>query len=317
MAHRQPRSERRTQVDPFNAPDPVMPGDDVVVTGANSPLDHPRRKAATPVTRPNKTTASEDNLSSPKVKRASHAALRIVVVFFAIIVALSILNVVGSLVSSLFDWTSQEDSYLEDYDYDYDFDYDDDDYYYDESTLLAESAMEEEASERVEAELRAYVGTDEAAVAHASERVSNALVEWVGLGPDVLGIDATELARWAMENSSYEMPEAFAFAYSEPDGAGYRVEGDVFFYVTAPDLSLVIDGLASLRWDELDSAAERGSLTSGERALVSERLEALKSEALSETEERLLSASFEGSANEDGTVEDVTFSTSPLESLPL
>lgn len=175
--------------------------------------------------------------------------------------------------------------------------------------------METEASARVEAELQAYVSSEDAAVARAGEEVSRAIEDWTGVDPAALGIDATELARWALENSSYEMSDTYAFA--EPDADGYSVEGDVYFYVTAPDLGTVVNGISSLCYNELYDARGRGSLTPDEQALVEGRLEALRSEALTESSERFLYAVYEGSVDEDGNVLDLSFTSDVLNGLPL
>lgn len=337
MPRRQPRSEQRTQIDPFNAPDPIMPGDDEVVMEPDARAGRARHKTAEARTRPaesreaavaaspspapspkrpvakrrRKKGAGADDPTSPWAKRASRMALRMVAALFAVIVIVNVVNIGGALVSSLSDaWasgTSDFDPYGDnDYYYDDDYDY--------EAAARAELAMETEASSRVEAELQAYVGADDAAVASAGESISLKIEGWTGVDPATLGVDATELARWALESSSYEMSDAYAFA--EPDAGGFFIEGDVFYYLTAPDLDLVVDGLASLCQDELGAALGRGGLTARERALVSERLEALKADALAEPQERFLCAEFHGSATDEGDVEQVALDTNVPESHP-
>lgn len=325
MARKQPRREPREQIDPFNAPDPIMPGDDDVAmeSPASAALQTPEaperrsggdRPAATPKRRAPRRRApemrEEDDLSLPWARRASRIALRVVTGFFALIVLLTLINVIGSLASSFVDWTSQEDEYLVDYDY-----YDDDDYYYDDDASLAESAMEAEASARVEEELLAYVAADEASVELAGESLAQAIEDWTGVRAADLGIDVAALTRWTLDNSSYEMSDAYAFAERTSDG--FSIEGDVFFYVTMPDLDIVLNGLSALSGNELSDAVARGELTSGERALLAERLERLEEEALAEPRERFLYAEYRGSVAENGQVESLTFVSDPLEDLPL
>lgn len=337
MPRWQPRREQRTQIDPFNAPDPVMPGDDAVVMEPDAQAGHARDRAAetkargaeqrdpnadaspSPAPRSKRTAAKRrmrraaaDDPTSPWARRASRAALRVVAALFAVIVIVNVVNIGGALVSSLFDAWSSGTSDLGHHDDDYD--YYDDDYDYD-AAARAEADMETEASSLVEAELRAYVGAGDPEVAGAGESISLAIESWAGVDPATLGVDPTDLARWALESSSYEMSDAYAFA--EPDAGGFLIEGDVFYYLTAPDLDLVVDGLASLCRDELGEALERGDLTVEERALVSERLEALKADALAEPQERFLCAEFHGSATDEGDIGQVTLDTSVPESLPI
>lgn len=333
MARWQPRREQRTQIDPFNAPDPVMPGDDAVVMEPDAHAGHashktfetkarptgPRAPSADagpspapapkrPLARQRGRKADKDDPTSPWARKASRAALRMVAIVFAVIVVVNVVSIGSALVSSLFDaWTSDANDYdyYEDYYDDYDF----------EAASYAEGVMEDEVSSRVEAELRAYVNADDAAVASASESISLEIEDWTGLDPATLGVDATELARWALANSSYEMSDAYASA--EPSEGGHLIEGDVYYYVTVPDLYTVISGISSLCYNELYDARYRGALTPDERDLVARRLESLRSAALDEPLELYCSVDYRGFVSEGGEVESVTLEGDPLEDLPL
>lgn len=314
MARWQPRCEHREQIDPFNAPDPVMPGDDVVVR------ELPARRARRAPARASATPARPEPAEAPAARppegrraggrprsrpgRAGGVGRGVVRVFLAIVIVIVVINVVGSLASALLgDGPAQGDVT-------YDYYEDDRDY---EAEARVEGVISAEAAGRVEARLEAYVGADEDVVAQVGESYEQAVEDWSGIGAEALGIDATELARWSLENSAYEMSDTYAFA--TPGDGGYDVTGSVFFYLTRPDPNVILEGVSSLCRGELWDAVDRGSLTPDERALVSDRLEGLRADALAEPQELFLYLDYTGFVDEGGEVTWITLESGLLDDL--
>lgn len=175
------------------------------------------------------------------------------------------------------------------------------DYGYD-VVYTSESALEEHASSQLPGmfdELLADEGgtlTQELAGAFDEN-----FTAWCMVPPAEVGIDSTEVARWVLDNTVCELDSIYANATSDPYG-DVPYEVSVYFYCSSPD----VDDLCFEMSDHFsDLRARRGSAVLPEDlAEITATFEDVKERVLSETEAdtpAYVSLECTGSIDEDGS----------------
>ncbi len=165
------------------------------------------------------------------------------------------------------------------YDYIYEYDYTDGD-----ATSPADwdalDAADEGAAElartTTEESLQAMVACDQACVDAVSERFAESFESWTSVSPEEAGIDADAVARWALENMTYEVDadSVSAYATDAEDGDGYDVPTYIDASVSCPDLGDVVMGLREVIVDQTDLWSGE-PLDDADRELIADELDRL------------------------------------------
>ena len=202
---------------------------------------------------------------------------------------------IGSFASCVF--STIEDAFDGDSSYDYSYDYEDDGYEdatYDSVTAY-DAVAEEFSSSTAEHELDSLVGGDEYYVGLVAQNFSEDFESWTGASVEDAGIDADEVARWALAHTTYDIESTYVFGDQTSDG--YTFESTVYFYLYAPRTSELAAGLSTFMSDEYDLWSGE-VLTDGDREDIHAELERLMDEA--EASENYMAFDFAVTMDADG-----------------
>lgn len=335
-----------TQIDPFNAPDPVMPGGEPDL-GLHGDVDlhdgdgldrmarrnerhepghhehrphlshdendrHPAGGAPSPVEDAEEEGGHSPEFSSESAERRWRRARHREDVRRAraeyrserkgakkgrtgclvlLIIFLLFGSWIGSFASCVF--STIEDAFDGDSSYDYEDDgYGDATY---DSVTAYDAVAEEFSSSTAEYELDSLVGGDEHYVGLVAQNFSEDFESWTGTSVEEAGIDADEVARWALAHTTYDIESAYVFGEQTSDG--YAFESTVYFYLYAPRTSELAAGLSTFMSDEYDLWSGE-VLTDGDREDIRAELERLMDEA--EAGENYMSFDFAVTMDADG-----------------
>ena len=323
-----------SQIDPFNAPDPVMPSEepsldapDVSAADASSTRaahvsrskhrdrhvwhrsapsatnDAPARADVPAGTGKGHSAKAASNDAPPRSPRRSTKRSHCLIYLIVIIVIFS--AVVGPLFSAcstalddafdtLFDSDSDTASYSTD-DRDY---YSSPDY---ETELQLEQDVADEARAQTEDRLNSLIAGDEAALDLLETDFKEAFETYFQFTPEEAGIDAREVARWALSNFSYGTLDANGYVYSADDGT-YEVEASVYFDTELPDIDDVAYDLRRKSPRALWYADnKRDAMTPELQEELRTDLQETLDDYTGERSSRSASLSFSGTAQADGS----------------
>lgn len=304
-------SRRDAQTDPFNAGDPTMPWDSEPLD-AGSPDGRASQEEAAERDRKRSETAKRQSArrgrersatSSPKSKtnRDTHDTAEskddkrvgcetILASIFVMFVALCVLiGIVALFMVSCSDsdtGTSGDTSETQSRTFDYD---------------TVQSLLIEQEQDILKQRLDALVEKDEGTVKQVAGHID---ADFAHYDPELTlesaGIDPTEIARWYLNHTTYDLSD------SDETGANfYAYTGDgntswvcrAFFHVTAPGSGSVTWNLASFAYNLKQQ--HDGMLTDADKQSIRAKLEELEGQA--EQQDNYVSVDFEGTCNEDGS----------------
>lgn len=169
------------------------------------------------------------------------------------------------------------------------------------------SDVENHAVIRATAVLEAMVAVDETALDVMEQGVIDSFVDYLGMTPEELGLDAREIAAWVLENTSYETTSSSGSLYSEDDG--YAGTANVYFDITVPSVKSIASNMSLELLDhEIYVYAANFDAAGLDHELVQELLAGILSGTSSySVEYRDLTSSmmFNVTANEEGTLIDL------------
>lgn len=185
----------------------------------------------------------------------------------------------------------------------------DEDYGYTETELAIKADAEDEMTRQMEGLLDDVATGNELARGLAEEAFADACGLYLGLSPEEAGIDSAAVVSWLLENTSYDPPETSCYVYNM--GGSYEISGTVYVDVSVPSLS---DVAYSLRWDVPDGIWETRDdgttmVAEGGAAALQEELARILEERRSDTTKLSLMLSFEGTAGPDGSGLTMSYDT--------
>lgn len=304
-------SRRDAQTDPFNAGDPTMPWDSEPRDAGSldgrasqeEAAERDRRRSETAKRQSARRERERSTSSSPKSKtnRDTHDTAEskddkrvgcgtIVASIFVMFVALCVLiGIVALFMVSCSDSdsdTSGDTSETQSQAFDYD---------------TVQSLLIEQEQDILKQRLDALVEKDEATVKQVAGHID---ADFAHYDPELtlesVGIDPTEIARWYLDHTTYDLSD------SDETGANfYAYTGDgntswvcrAFFHVTAPGSGSVTWNLASFAYNLKQQ--HDGMLTDADKQSIRAKLEELEGQA--EQQDNYVSVDFEGTCNEDGS----------------
>lgn len=304
-------SRRDAQTDPFNAGDPTMPWDSEPRDAGSldgrasqeEAAERDRRRSETAKRQSARRERERSTSSSPKSKtnRDTHDTAEskddkrvgcgtIVASIFVMFVALCVLiGIVALFMVSCSDSdsdTSGDTSETQSQAFDYD---------------TVQSLLIEQEQDILKQRLDALVEKDEATVKQVAGHID---ADFAHYDPELtlesVGIDPTEIARWYLDHTTYDLSD------SDETGANfYAYTGDgntswvcrAFFHVTAPGPGSVTWNLASFAYNLKQQ--HDGMLTDADKQSIRAKLEELEGQA--EQQDNYVSVDFEGTCNEDGS----------------
>lgn len=163
--------------------------------------------------------------------------------------------------------------------------------------------VENHAIIRATAVLEATTAADETALGVMEQGVIDSFVNYLGMTPEELGLDAREIAAWVLENTSYETTSSSGSLYSEGDG--YAGTANVYFDITVPSVNSIASNMSLELLDhEIYVYAANFDAAGLDHELVQELLAGILSGTSSysvEYRDLASSMTFDVSANEEGT----------------